>query len=39
MDISFISTASAASPIIDTSTSYGASDILRVAISLIVLVA
>jgi hypothetical protein len=39
MDISFISTASAASPIIDTSVSYWASDILRVAISLIVLVA
>lgn len=38
MDISFIPAVSAASPILDSSVSYSASDIIRIAVSLIVLV-
>lgn len=38
MDISFIPTVSAAGSVLDSSASYTASDIIRVAISLIVLV-
>lgn len=38
MDISFIPTVSAAGSVLDASSSYDASDIIRIAISLIVLV-